>query len=419
MANITNPAGKRTSNSWKTVPTNKGSRASRLFGHIENALVFHTHNALYSAATGIVGGVAATANAIGNAPDALINATIAGVKWLAHDPSAPALNPYKSTGSHPSTGGKVTGTGTHPSTGGNNKVSSPGAGQVGATIQQSPDSTYSWNLPPHKWSLPIDPGSISNSVHSPSSDIHSKRRGMIFTGIKYPGTTSTVDPKTGKKIRDADTHYDRNYGFQFLWNPETFSQNTSVNWGITPNQNDVLATLTGLVTANSTIDFTLRIDRTNDFAAGKEYFKFGAIKDAALDARNLTANDFAKYYTEGQAPNSQADFSTNIGTKITDLMRRGTEADLEFLYRTINGDGYQLLGENTSNLSFLKPTIIRLDLGPQKLIGMIQSVNVTHLAFTRELIPIRTDVALSIDLRTATSFLPSSSMAATTAGAAQ
>ena len=30
---------------------------------------------------------------------------------------------------------------------------------------------------------------------------------------------------------------------------------------------------------------------------------------------------------------------------------------------------------------------------------MIQSVNVNHLAFTREMVPIRTDVQLSIDLR--------------------
>ena len=49
------------------------------------------------------------------------------------------------------------------------------------------------------------------------------------------------------------------------------------------------------------------------------------------------------------------------------------------------------------------PTIVRIDLGPQRLVGMIQSVDVSHLAFTRDMIPIRTDVTLSIDLRTATS----------------
>ena len=34
---------------------------------------------------------------------------------------------------------------------------------------------------------------------------------------------------------------------------------------------------------------------------------------------------------------------------------------------------------------------------------MIQSVDVNHLAFTRDMIPIRTDVTLSVDLRTAAS----------------
>lgn len=276
-------------------------------------------------------------------------------------------------------------------------------------IQADPDETYSWNLPPHKWSLPVDPSSIADSVTSPgdASAMHSKRRGLIFVGRKYNGNTTTVDAKTGAKITTGDTHFNKNYGFQFLWNPETFNQSTSVNWGITPNQNDKTALLTGLVTANSTLDFTLRLDRTNDFAAGKSSFKYGKLMDREATDREALAANFSKYYTDGQAPNSAADFAQNIDSKILDLMRRGTEADLEFLYRTINGDGYSLLGETTSNISFLLPTIVRIDLGPQRLIGMVQSINVTHLAFTREMVPIRTDVSLSIDLRTATAYTTS------------
>ena len=280
------------------------------------------------------------------------------------------------------------------------KVDNSAANKPVIPIQIEPDSTYSWNLPPHKWSLPVDASAVVDTVNTYSTDLHSMRRGRIFVGRKYNGYTTTVDPKTGKKTPTGDGHFNNNYGFQFLWNPETFSQNTSVNWGITPDQNDITALLTGLVSSNSSIDLTIRIDRTNDFACAKAtYLSRGKNTDRAY----TNANTFTDYYKEGQAPNSAADFATNIQNKIDDLLTRGTEADLEFLYRTINGDGYSLLGVNTSNISFLRPTIVRIDLGPQRLVGMIQSVDVSHLAFTRDMIPIRTDVTLSIDLRTATS----------------
>ena len=270
--------------------------------------------------------------------------------------------------------------------------------------QLDPDGTYSWNLPPHKWSLPLDPSNVSNTVKSPRTNLHTKRRGLIFLGRKYNGVT-----KTSGQTNTTFGTFSNNYGFQFLWNPETFSQSTSVNWGITPSQNDATALLTGLVTANSTLDFTLRIDRTNDFACAKAlsiYSDAGLSKIPELAQFNVAADvsttEIAKFYIEGKAPNSAPDFSKNLDAKIKDLLKRGTEADLEFLYRTINGDGYNLLGVNTSNISFLMPTIVRIDLGPQRLVGMIQSINVTHLAFTREMIPIRSDVSISIDLRTST-----------------
>ena len=382
MASITSAASKRTSNGINTVPTNAGSRWSRLVGHIENA-----GNHLINGAADVVIAVAKAPITIGNFNS---NAGGAVVKWLSTDPSAP---PAKRI-TRPQQSRWPGGVGT------NSKVTTTTSTQPPVPIQIDPDNTYSWNLPPHKWSLPVDASQVVDTVNTYSTDLHSMRRGRIFVGRKYNGNTTTVDPKTGKKTTTGDGHFNNNYGFQFLWNPETFSQSTSVNWGITPNQNDKTALLTGLVSSNSSIDLTIRIDRTNDFACAKAtYLSRGKNTDRAY----TNANTFTDYYKEGQAPNSAADFATNIQNKIDDLLTRGTEADLEFLYRTINGDGYSLLGVNTSNISFLMPTIVRIDLGPQRLVGMIQAVDVSHLAFTRDMIPIRTDVTLSIDLRTAVS----------------
>ena len=314
-----------------------------------------------------------------------------------------------------------------------NKTSAAISVPIPTPIQPDPDSTYRWNLPPHAWSLPVDPSQISNTVVSPSSDIHTKRRGLIFVGRKYDGNTVTIDPKTKKPVSSNIARFTDNYGFQFMWNPETFTQNTSVNWGITPSQNDKTAWLTGLVTANSTLDFTLRLDRTNDFACfaskGIELKDLTsqelAINSGTNQINSLTASygiapvppvsgtlisekfGLATYYRQGRAPASEQDFALNLDAKINDLIKRGTEADLEFLYKSINGDGYNFLGVNTSNISYLMPTIVRIDIGPQRLVGMIQSVNVNHLAFTREMVPIRTDVTLSIDLRASTSYATS------------
>ena len=87
-------------------------------------------------------------------------------------------------------------------------------------------------------------------------------------------------------------------------------------------------------------------------------------------------------------------------SKIKDLMQYGTEADLEYLYRTINGDGWTGIGgRKTSNMGYLMPALIRVDLGNQKFVGVVSSVGVNHLAFTRDMVPIRTDVNITIDLR--------------------
>ena len=407
MASVTSSASKRTSNGLKTVPTNTGSRFSRLVGHLENA-AYHTIN---SAAE--VGGVAHsalidTAKAIYHTPEFLVNSAISGIKYLSTNPDTQIKNTTMAKGVLPKGGGKAIGAS------GTSKIKDATAVQQATPIVQDPDSTYSWNLPPHKWSLPVDASSIVDTVTAPSKDIHTKRRGLIFVGRKYVGATTVIDPKTGKPVQSGAGVYQNNYGFQFLWNPETFSQNTTVNWGVTPNANDATSGLTGLVAANSTISFTLRLDRTNDFAAAKSIFKANPANNPNSREDRVpqgNANQFAKYYQEGQAPGSGADFAANMQAKINDLLKRGTEADLEFLYRAINGDGFSYLGVDTSNISYLMPTIVRLDLGPQRLVGMVQSIGVNHLAFTRDMIPIRTDVSISIDLKANTQYANSSTQA--------
>lgn len=255
----------------------------------------------------------------------------------------------------------------------------------------TPTSDYQWNLPPHKWSLPVDPSDVSNTVAARTDDFHTTRRGKIWYYQGYVGPTSvpTLDEveTTGTHTQAANAALSTNkYGFQFMWNPETFSQNTAVNMSVTPSGSDPTIALTGFAAANSTMSFTLRLDRTNDFACANNLF-----------LANKDLSDVAGFYTTGNSDKSNFKSSAS---KLSDLLAYGTEADLEYLYKTVNGTGFKnVAGRSTSNIGYLMPALIRIDLGQQKFVGVVSSVGVNHLAFTRDMVPIRTDVDITIDLR--------------------
>jgi hypothetical protein len=271
-------------------------------------------------------------------------------------------------------------------------------------LNPSPD--YKFNLPPHKWSLPLEPDAVApDTVSSRPDSHHATRRGRIWYYNGYVGPSSAPDytttgiysPPAGQK------GVSNKYGFQFMWNPETFSQNTAVNMSITPSGSDPSSNLTGFAAANSTMSFTLRLDRTNDFACAKSLVK-GKIKSGTTD-RELDKYleklsglaDIVPFYTVGNLTPSTP---VSVEENIVNLLTYGTEADLEFLYRTINGTGWTGIGgRETSNIGYLMPSLIRLDLGNQNFVGVVSDIQVNHIGFTRDLVPIRTDVNITVDLR--------------------
>ena len=299
-----------------------------------------------------------------------------------------------------------------------------------------PTSDYTWNLPPHDWSLPMDPATVNPGfVGAPSSSLHANRRGRIWYYNGYVGPTNVLKADTGtydSTLASSNTPPPgsvNKYGFQFIWNPETFNQTTSVNMTVTPSNTDPTIALTGFAAANSTMSFTLRLDRTNDFASAKSSLEYADSVEAtnvaevntSLNALSAIANanlpkgakkvatigsgtstislaNLAKYYNVGK-PGTNGTV-TDLDEKINQLLKYGTEADLEYLYRVVNGDGWKGIGgRETSNMGYLMPALIRVDLGNQKFVGVVSSIQVNHIAFTRDMIPIRSDVSVSIDLR--------------------
>ena len=267
-------------------------------------------------------------------------------------------------------------------------------------------TTMQFNLPPHAWSLPINPATTNTSIYKGNTVDNSTRRAIMWyyadaqgvsdNGILTPSNTPTNKTTTGTtKSTEANT----NWGFQFLWNPQQFSSVLTRNANVVPSALDSHAALSGLFTAMEAIQLTIVIDRVNDFACFKSSYSPWAASPAST---------FINYYTAGGTAGKLQD----IPTLIDDLMKKGTMADIEFIYKMINGSGrvdesgkdlvwVNALNRETADLSFLSPTAIALQLGPNtdslSYVGWIESLSINHTMFTEDMIPIHSEIAVSFN----------------------
>ncbi len=274
---------------------------------------------------------------------------------------------------------------------------------------------YDWNLPPHKWSLPTSPR-VVNAEHyndnrfTPKAESSDKyRRGRLWW--KANPQISTVDSNgVVNQLSKGDAN--RKYGFQFLWNPESFGTQVSVQLDATPSVQDRWLGAAGFFPATEVISFTVRIDRTNDFACAASLLpQLDQVERRVGVAPNVIlateVEKFKKFYTPKNSF-AAADSSEKMNKKLIDLFQRGTIADLEYLYRAINGPGpggaavtnkwLNGRGIETADIGWLMPTLLHVDIGPLAYNGYVTSLQVNHIAFTPNMTPIRTDVTVSLNL---------------------
>jgi hypothetical protein len=255
-------------------------------------------------------------------------------------------------------------------------------------------SGYQWNLPPHEWSMPVEPSAMDPDlvVHTQKYMVgasHKWRRGRVYwfakTDNAYLGSN---------KYNDGTDKSDPRYGFQFLWNPDQFSTQVQMNMGITPSFADKFVDVAGAFPSGEVLTVVVKLDRTNDFAA---------IKSIPKDSK-LTYDQLAKQYATNSFYNSNnshdSSFASTFVHKIQELQKLGTIADVEYLYKAINGPGWvnKATGRESSDIGFLSPTLLRIDIGPLSYLGYVSAMNVTHTNFSRAMIPITTDVSLQFNL---------------------
>jgi hypothetical protein len=262
-----------------------------------------------------------------------------------------------------------------------------------------PTLDYKWNLPPHTWSLPVTPIQVEEDMYKADTNLvgvpETYRRGRMWW---YANTTNSFVDSDGKE-KPQTKGSDRRYGFQFLWNPESYTTSISLNTDTTPSVNDRFVGVAGAFPSGETISFSIRLDRTNDFACLKNLIKkgytLGNYEGPVADDKSLVEM-VQKYYNTGFFNNQTA---AERAKQLKELLALGTVADLEYIYTAVNGPGWKnITGRKTGDIGYLSATLLRIDIGPLSYIGYINSLNVTHLAFSQDMTPIRTDVSIAMNL---------------------
>ena len=173
------------------------------------------------------------------------------------------------------------------------------------------------------------------------------------------------------------------WGFRFMYNPQTFqyttASNNSVDW--TMGSKDPATLLAG----NQTVQFELYLNRIADLSY---------LKDLKHDPANVMPITQAYVHPGG---------GTGLSSDAIDgILNRGTEYDIEFLYRVLNGDPMKkplLFGSYngvTSDFGYTTGTPCWLYLHDNmRYFGSITNLSVNHMMFDLNMVPMFTIVSVT------------------------
>lgn len=161
------------------------------------------------------------------------------------------------------------------------------------------------------------------------------------------------------------------YGFKFSYNPTFLNYgtdvNTSIDWMLYSKDP------ANLLGGNTTVDIELRLNRIADMT----------------ELKNFRGQPYSKNYPTALTPE-----------QVEGIVRRGTEYDLEFLYRVVNGSpGKTALLTYpgvTSDFGYITGTPCWFHLHDNlRYYGSVTSLKVQHLMFTSEMVPMLSIINLS------------------------
>ena len=178
------------------------------------------------------------------------------------------------------------------------------------------------------------------------------------------------DIETAKLLNTklASTKTIPNWGFRFTYNPTSISYSTS---------------------ANTPIDWTLGTADTANVLGGPTSISFDLYLNRIADLAELKLQDRPNNYPTSLSP-----------ADITGLKTRGTEYDLEFLYRIVNGSPVETdltaTKQLTSDFGYITgvPFWLFLHDNMRYYVGL-STMSVNHVMFTTDMVPIFTVVSLT------------------------
>jgi len=206
---------------------------------------------------------------------------------------------------------------------------------------------------------------------------------QLATFYVDPEIVDLPDVKQNALLGGKSAILNRFWGFRFLFNPQyisyNLSSNTTVDW-TRPNENNAALVASGI---GGSFTVNILLDRVADMATMKQWQKTGQIDQGIYPV------DMDREQCAG-------------------ILHRGTEYDLEYLYRVINGnpqkvilmgndpkDGLELFSANMGYLTQL-PFIFKVS-DKMRFKVIMQNISVEHSMFTREMVPIRTVVQIQLE----------------------
>lgn len=228
----------------------------------------------------------------------------------------------------------------------------------------------------------------------PSNQYDSKVKNLDQLGVIYTdpqlASYTKVEGTNEYKVDEKRSAIKNQWGFRFLYNPTTWNysfgaDNTGIDWGRGNPNNTILVAGTG------TISLQLLIDRVADMNTVRHWDRNGRTTAIGLP-----------YYP-----------TTLTEEQCAGLLYRGTEYDLEYLFRVLNNN----LSENpmfgtagtatsatkgletlSANLGYVTSLPFMLKFNDQlRYKVVLTGLSVNHDIFTKEMIPTRTVVNLQLE----------------------
>jgi hypothetical protein len=241
-----------------------------------------------------------------------------------------------------------------------------GGGGGGNVSPKEPTNPERWNPPFHK-----------STKGNPRSFEWTDKKGVVNRlstapelGRIYQDKNSALAVNTNPEISKKG----QLWGFRFMYNPETVSYGVSGSPFDYTNLQDTAI----LITGNMSVKVTLLLNRLADM-------------------------------TELQSTNSptKSPYTPALSEVAKQgILNRGTEYDIEFLYRVCNGDPSTTTGQDpllgypglTSDSGLLKQTPVWLHLhNSYKIFGAVSNLEVEHRQFDRRMVPVLSTVTLTIN----------------------